>query len=243
MAATASARADYARATDELANRVRSAVQDRAHAGLLTDHVSQAEDTQAALAAVRVLGLDAVSAPLLNNAALTDGDGEILVDSLRVFPPAFSSPARGDDTVDGSDAVLAWRDWALGQMAPRLQIQLDCPVEPIAPDTSTDSWRSSSARMAQLSTLAVPGLDSTVHDLARQDPLSIARGATRAILRRDHPTAAALGRWLALLHHGGTALPLNVELLVEHISLFGSGDPRTALDTAIALELLRGGAG
>ncbi|WP_229909685.1 hypothetical protein [Streptomyces flavofungini] len=109
-----------------------------------------------------------------------------------------------------------------------------------APDDSgprdTD-WQRWSVRMGQLSPLALPGLDGPVHSAARAAPLALARGATRAVLRRDFPTAARITRWLALLGAEGVALPLDPVPLLAHLRLHGGG-PRLALDVAIARRLL-----
>lgn len=106
--------------------------------------------------------------------------------------------------------------------------------EPAAPGTPWQAW---SVRMGQLSPLALPGLDGPVHAAARAAPLALARGATRAVLRRDYPTAARIARWLALLGAEGRPLPLDPVPLVEHLRLYGGG-PRLALDVAIAGRLL-----
>ncbi|MFI6642596.1 hypothetical protein [Streptomyces sp. NPDC050504] len=98
-------------------------------------------------------------------------------------------------------------------------------------------WQVWSVRMGQLSPLALPGLDGPVHGAARSAPLALARGATRAVLRRDFPTAARITRWLALLAADGVPLPLDPVPLVEHLRLHGGG-PRLGLDVAIARRLL-----
>jgi hypothetical protein len=91
--------------------------------------------------------------------------------------------------------------------------------------------------MGQLSSLALPGLASPVHEAARGGVLGLARGATRAMLRRDFPTAARITRWLAWLAAQGTRLPLDPAPLTAHLGLVGGGD-RLALDVAIARRLL-----
>ncbi|GAA4665733.1 hypothetical protein [Streptomyces youssoufiensis] len=111
-----------------------------------------------------------------------------------------------------------------------------------APASATEAagldWQRWSVRMGQLSPLALPGLDGPVHRAARGAPLALARGASRALLRRDHPTAARIVRWLALLGSDGVPLPLELPPLIEHLELFGGGGPRLALDLAIARRLL-----
>ncbi|MFJ2774961.1 hypothetical protein [Streptomyces sp. NPDC087300] len=98
-------------------------------------------------------------------------------------------------------------------------------------------WQAWSVRMSQLSPLALPGLDGPVPDAARAAPVALARGATRAVLRRDFSTAARITRWLALLAGDGIRLPLDPVPLVEHLGLHGGGT-RLALDIAISRRLL-----
>ncbi|MBB5934728.1 hypothetical protein [Streptomyces zagrosensis] len=99
-------------------------------------------------------------------------------------------------------------------------------------------WQRWSVRMGQLSPLALPGLEGPVHAAARGAPLALARGASRAMLRRDYPTAIHIVRWLALLSAEGVRLPLELPPLLEHLELLGGGGPRLALDLAIARHLL-----
>jgi len=94
--------------------------------------------------------------------------------------------------------------------------------------------------MAQLSTLALPGLDSAVHEAARQGAVPLARGTCWAILRRDYALAARLGRWLALVHGQGAAVPLDPAPLLDHLLLFGGVEARTVLEAEIARHLLKG---
>lgn len=229
------ARADYAHAVDALAARVLEALWVGQDAGLLVEHVRQTGDVIAALAAVRVLGADALAAHLLKQIPLTPPECELLAESLRLFP--LTTITRDAHT----SVITAWRDWALARVAARCHGDLPAvavPRDTVAGDPA--AWRDWSATMAQLSVLAVPGLDSPVHELARHNPLALARGATRAVLRRDHPTAAALGRWLALLHTEGIALALDASSLAEHVGILGGGESRTALDSGIAQDMLQG---
>ncbi|WKX11860.1 hypothetical protein [Streptomyces sp. NL15-2K] len=94
-----------------------------------------------------------------------------------------------------------------------------------------------SLRMARLASLALPGLHSPVHDAARSGALALARGATRALLRRDFATAARITRWLAWLTADGVPLPVDAALLTDDIMLRGGGD-RCLLDAAISRRLL-----
>lgn len=103
-----------------------------------------------------------------------------------------------------------------------------------------EGWVPWSVRMGRLASLALPGLDGPVHDRARGGGTALARGATRAVLRRDFSTAARITRWLAWLAADGVQLPVDVSLLVEELALRGHDAGRCALDTAIARCLLKG---
>lgn len=111
-----------------------------------------------------------------------------------------------------------------------------------APTSTTEAagldWQRWSVRMGQLSPLALPGLDGPVHQAARAAPLALARGASRALLRRDHPTALRIVRWLAFVGAEGVPLPLELPPLIDHLDLIGGGGPRLALDLAIARRML-----
>ncbi|MEV5513210.1 hypothetical protein AB0L50_09820 [Streptomyces flaveolus] len=101
-----------------------------------------------------------------------------------------------------------------------------------------EGWVPWSLRMGRLASLALPGLDGPVHHVARSHALALARGATRAVLRRDFTTAARITRWLAWLAADGVEVPLDVVLLTRDIALRGGDAGRCTLDTAIARRLL-----
>ncbi|MBC3841285.1 hypothetical protein GXW82_16180 [Streptacidiphilus sp. 4-A2] len=91
--------------------------------------------------------------------------------------------------------------------------------------------------MAKLSPLAVPGLDSPVHEAALRDLRALGRGTVRAMLRRDYRTAARIARWLALGQARGLEPPLRLAPLFRQIRLFGGPGARTALDVRIGERL------
>ncbi|MCF3124243.1 hypothetical protein IPZ68_31710, partial [Streptomyces arenae] len=128
-------------------------------------------------------------------------------------------------------------DPGAGGVADRPGSGTGTPTDTPPADAPGTPWQAWSVRMGQLSPLALPGLDGPVHAAARAAPLALARGATRAVLRRDYPTAARIARWLALLGAEGRPLPLDPVPLVDHLRLYGGG-PRLALDVAIAGRLL-----
>ncbi|MVO85555.1 hypothetical protein GPA10_12525 [Streptomyces sp. p1417] len=146
----------------------------------------------------------------------TDADG---------IPAAAEGTERNGPVTAGVAGALAPRPTGAPQLAEA------------GSDPAETTWQTWSTRMGQLSPLALPGLESPVHAMARAAPQALARGATRAVLRRDFPTAARVARWLALLAAEGEPLPLDPAPLVEHLRLHGGG-PRLALDVAIARRLL-----
>jgi hypothetical protein len=217
---------------------------------MVAEHVEKAEDPAAALAAIRILGADTFAPVLLTGEALHPQDAEAVTLSLAALPPSRDvtpAPPAGPE----GPWLMAWRDWGTatvlavltdgGTAAPPTDPMLLPPPGPARAPTESGAgaagWAGWSVRMGQLSTLALPGLDGQVHDAARSSPLGLARGATRAVLRRDYPTAARIVRWLAWLHAEGVSLPLDPAPLVEHIEVMAGGD-RIALDTAIARRLI-----
>ncbi|MFF5563272.1 hypothetical protein ACFY7Z_14420 [Streptomyces sp. NPDC012623] len=209
---------------------------------MVAEHVERAPDPGAALAAVRIIGADAFAPAVLAGAALHARDAEAVAQSFTALPAANPAPAPPDGPETAW--LMAWRDWGTVTLLTVLNGRGADGVtaaRPAAPaGIGGSDWASWSVRMGQLCTLALPGLDGPVHEAARAAPLGLARGATRAALRRDYSTAARIARWLAWLHAEGVELPLDPAPLVEHIALMAAGD-RTALDTAIARRLLTGG--
>ncbi|MEW2389958.1 hypothetical protein AB0933_16575 [Streptomyces venezuelae] len=244
----------YAASAADLALRALDALRGVGGTAMFAEHVERAEDPKAALAAVRVVGADGFAPFLLGDAVFHPQDAAAVTQSFAVFPPAVSTPAPPPDGAV-EPWLVAWRDRATATLLARFTEEADGQPdsELLAPQPAgspvldgrpsgglgdTD-WQRWSVRMGQLSPLALPGLDGPVHFSARTGaaPLALARGATRAVLRRDFPTAARIARWLVLLHTEGVPLPLDPAPLVDHLGLYGAG-PRLALDVAIARRLL-----
>ncbi|MFH8981686.1 hypothetical protein [Streptomyces varsoviensis] len=138
-------------------------------------------------------------------------------DSLPLQPPHPQGPPLCDDS-------------APRHLPPTADDGPDGPVR--------EGWAPWSVRLGRLASLALPGLDGPVHEAARAGALGLARGASRATLRRDFATAARITRWLAWLQADGVALPLDPAPLTNYIRLAGGDGGRLALDTAIARRLL-----
>ncbi|MCX4744017.1 hypothetical protein OG455_00560 [Kitasatospora sp. NBC_01287] len=193
----------------------------------------------ATAAALRVLGPDLFAPGLFTGMPIDAGTATALAEAGHRFG-AFEPPGRGPD-----ELVVGWRDWATAELLTRAgwAVPVHRPdAVPPAPDplTSPSGWQPWSVRMSQLAPLALPGLDSPVHEQARQAPLALARGATRSVLRRDHRTAARLARWLAWLQATGTPVPIEVAPLLRHLAQVGGGSARTTLDLEIARRLPAG---
>ncbi|MDY0810914.1 hypothetical protein [Kitasatospora purpeofusca] len=220
------------------------------------------------LAAARVLGPDVLAPQALGATGPDEQAVLLLAEAHRAFPPsAFPAPAAThlspthssgaeEERAAGAALVTAWRDWgtavllarALGPAADALlpgaageDTDRGAPRPGHAPRPEPYAWQSWSVRMAQLSALALPGLDGPVHDAAREHSLALARGTVRSMLRCDQRVAARLTRWLAWLAADGRELPLEVEPMLERIRAVGDGSARTALELAVAERLLTGG--
>ncbi|MFH8409160.1 hypothetical protein ACH4FX_30875 [Streptomyces sp. NPDC018019] len=260
-------RTAYSRSADHLARRALDALQGAEGAPVAAPHMEAAAsepggDPAVALGAVRVLGADVLAPYILTGRSPSEGETAAVGLALGALPPADPpppAPPRGPE----QPWTVAWVDWGLatslsrlgpaGSPAPAAPLPQGPPRcddtaprrLPATPADALDSpggsvqegWVPWSVRMGQLASLALPGLDGPVHDAARSGVLGLARGATRATLRRDFPTAARITRWLAWLHADGAEPPLDAALLTEYIGLVGGGE-RTALDTAIARRLL-----
>ncbi|MFD0273074.1 DUF6895 family protein [Kitasatospora sp. NPDC127111] len=217
-----------------------SAVSPDAEPPLLTSPPLAAERPlpRAELAAVRVLGPDAFAPTLLAGRAPDAATALTVAQALDVFPAAATDPTRPETAL-----VAAWRDRATTQLLARAGRPTVAPsadhVPSPAPGPDQLGWPGWSVVMAQLSALALPGLDGPVHELARRHDLALARGLVRSMLRRDHRTAARIARWLARTAADGVPARLDLAPVLDRIRLAGDGSARTALDLAIAERLWR----
>ncbi|MFI0262456.1 hypothetical protein ACH4OW_25835 [Streptomyces sp. NPDC017056] len=224
-------------------------------------------DPAVALGAVRIVGADVLAPYVLTGQSPWAGETSAIGLALSALPPAEPpppAPPEGPEAawtmawVDwGLVTVLARVDPAgspvraavLPQGPPRCDDDAPrrMPLTASEPEGAAagddlrggiwEGWVPWSIRMGKLASLALPGLDGPVHAAARSGVLALARGATRATLRRDFPTAARITRWLAWLHAEGVPVPFDPVPLTEHTTLLGGSD-RAALDTAIARRLL-----
>ncbi|GAA1391542.1 hypothetical protein GCM10009639_21540 [Kitasatospora putterlickiae] len=200
--------------------------------------------SKAVLAAVRVLGPDLFAAPLLAGLPLDGPTADAAAEALETFPMTGASPAPGTTSPQPpappeTALANAWRDRATarlvelaGRPAPATGPEPVCPPEPTAAD-----WPRWSVAMARLSALALPRLDGPVHDLARLHSLTLSRGVTRSMLRRDYRTAARLARWLAWNESVGGAAHLELGPVLDRIRAVGDGSTRMWLELSITERL------
>lgn len=223
----ASARAArYARGVEHLTDRVLRALHSPTGLVVSQGWESDPRDPKTVLAAVRVVGPDLFAPALLAGAPFAPDDRAAVEEAFRVFPPA---PGDAPEVALRDRATLALLA-RHGGSPPVPAMRVPVPEEL---DAGWREWREWSARMARLSPLALPGLDTRVHDQADRRVRCLSRGTTRAMLRRDHPTAARLARWLALSQSRGVAPDMDVGAVLGLLEVCG-GSARTALDLAIA---------
>ncbi|MFJ1931302.1 hypothetical protein ACIOGZ_01310 [Kitasatospora sp. NPDC088160] len=224
-------RDEYAAAVERVARRTLDALRGDGGTAAIADPDSAVP--RPTLAALRVLGADLFAPQLLSGAAPDGPTSVLLAEARQAFPAPDSAAASADAAL-----VIAWQDWAAGQVLARTPYGTGAPPPVPPPGPEAVGWQTWSVRMAQLSVLALPGLDGPVHDTARAHTLALARGTVRSMLRRDLPTAARLARWLAWAGAEGRPLRLEVEPVLERIRLAGNGSARTGLELAVARRLL-----
>jgi hypothetical protein len=240
--ASASPHEEFAAAVERMAARALTVLGTAGGAvdGPAADSATALVTSRADLAAARILGADLFAPYLLAQVPLESGHEEVraMAEAFRVFPPEALRTATAGGTI-------AWRDWAAAELLRRSGESTRAAAAPPpggAPAADPGRWSEWSQRMAQLSPLALPGLDSRVHESARRGGVSLGRGVVRAMLRRDYRTAARIARWLALGQASGVDSPVDLGPVLRHIRLFGGPDARTALDLRVA-ELLAGAVG
>jgi len=209
-------------------------------------------DVVAGLGAVRLVGADVFASHVLPGHPLEARDAGVVADAFGAFPPVYQP-------VTQEQRVMAWRDWAMVRLLTRLTGERSAtpapaelwqdwgvtrpvparvartPGEPADVLGPPEDWRRWSVVVAQLSALALPGVGGPVVEAVAREPLALGRGVTRAVLRRDHATAARLARWVALV---GDRVPVDPVPLLEHLRLHAGADARLLLDLAVARHLV-----
>jgi hypothetical protein len=193
---------------------------------------------------MRVLGPDVLAPYTVGGSRFTAEDGEALAAAFAAFP---TDPAP---VLATEPSVPVMRDWATARLLHGLSTGQ--AVDPVADQdlpgdavwvgwTGRDRpWPEWGGFLTQLAPLACPGLDSPIHDQARRRSLDTARGLTRAVLRRDHLSAARLIRWLtaatitSTTDAGPAATVLAPEPVLRHLEVLGDADPLLHLEIAMA---------
>ncbi|MDH6143860.1 hypothetical protein P3T35_005895 [Kitasatospora sp. GP30] len=195
--------------------------------------IAQQPEQVPALAAIRVLGADVLSVYLLAGHAFPAADAQLVHAAVGAFPaPPGTDP-------DG--ALWALRDQALSAALAELGVAADgwpgLAGTAVAP-TEVPHWAAWSTELVRCSSLALPPVASPLREQARRRRLDLVRGVSRALLRRDYPSAAKLARWLALDEQQAPE-PLLAPAL-EHLEFLAADQPRTMLDVALARRFARG---
>ncbi|GGX28691.1 hypothetical protein [Streptomyces lomondensis] len=221
-------------AVRDLASGVVSALRSGDHTHATAPAAVDGEAEGLAVAAVRVLGADALLPSTLLHAPP-------LPDELAVFRKAVEAyPPRAD-----AAPTVVWSHWAMRRTLRRLDPSfVDGPAHGPEPEPDADgldraSWQSLTHQLAVLAALALPGEDCAVARLAGRRSLDVARGFVRAVRRRDWRQAAGAGRWLTLLD--GVPETLGLETGLDFVELMGGEDPLVALQVHAA-RLTRTGA-
>ncbi|RNL82089.1 hypothetical protein EFW17_20185 [Halostreptopolyspora alba] len=219
-----------------LAASVTRALNSPDHPFPLARRVAEIGDDGGGPGAVRVVGADVLAPYLLGDRVPGHDDIEAVRAAVREFPAPPPAPHP--------DPVWAARDWALVRALAVLGVDAtewegvcaeagDGSADPGA--TGSEPWPTWAVGMARLSTLALPHLEGATRTQALARRTDLARGMARAMLRRDHHTAARLARWLALDQRSAPEPLLGSAL--DHLALLGVDESRTALEIALARRI------
>jgi hypothetical protein len=219
-------------AVQDLASSVVSALRGGDHARVAAPGAVDSDAGGIALAAVRVLGSDALLPSVLLDIPPDPDELAVFRKAVESFPPR----------ADAAPTVL-WSHWAMARTLRRL----DPPsaagtageAEPGAGWLDGASWQTLTHQLAVLAPLALPGEECAVTRAAGRRPVDVARGFVRAVRRRDWRQAAGAGRWLTLLD--GVPGTLGLEAGLDFVELMGGQDPQVQLQVRAA-RLLRAGA-
>ncbi|MGA4956310.1 hypothetical protein [Streptomyces lavendulocolor] len=222
----------YAASVESLAECLEKALRDPvSHDGVVAGHVRRAADAKAALAAVRVLGPDVFAPALLAGRSPGPLDREVVAEALRVFPVAPGEPVESMALAEAQAALVTRPHRSDARPGPH-------PAQDTSSMEDDTHWVPFTQLLARMSPLALPGCETALAGLARRRALDVSRGVVRAMLRRDHPTAARLARWSALVHAPGPAeAALRPEPVVGHLVQCGTSSARMALDVAVLQRL------
>ncbi|MEY7976430.1 hypothetical protein AB8O53_08860 [Streptomyces pilosus] len=182
-----------------------------------------AEAGDLALAAVRVLGADALLPGLVRPTPPDPAEVAVFRKAVEAYPP------RPD-----AAPTVRWSHWGMTRALRRLDPSF-LPGPSAEPDTGWlegAGWQYLTHQLAVLAPLAVPGEECAVSALAARRPVDVARGFVRAVRRRDWRQAAGAGRWLTLLP--GVPDTVGLEAGLDFVELMGGQDPLVVLQVQAA---------
>jgi hypothetical protein len=176
------------------------------------------------LAALRVLGADALTPFVLAGHRLDRDDADLMRAAVAAHPLPESAAGM---------ALWQARDWAVASALHSLAAGPAVQPPDLPPIDPEDPWPAWSAELARYSSLALPGLHGHVRDQAVARGLDLARGLYRAMLRQDYLTAARLARWQALDHRDDPFLPS----VLDQLEVLAADRPRVLLEVTVARRL------
>lgn len=182
-----------------------------------------------ALAAVRVLGADALLPGALLRTPPDPAEVAVFRKAVEAHPP------RAD-----AAPTVRWSHWGMARTLRRLDpsVTTGPSAEPDTGWLDGAGWQVLTHQLAVLAPLALPGEECAVSDLAARRPVDVARGFVRAVRRRDWRQAAGAGRWLTLLP--GVPDTVGLEAGLDFVELMGGQDPLVALQVQAARTVRAG---
>ncbi|MFF8382245.1 hypothetical protein [Streptomyces kanasensis] len=222
-------------AVQDLASQVVSALRGGDHSAVFAGTAaSVTSDEDLLLAAVRVLGPDALLPGTLGTSPPHPDDLALFEKAVIAFPPA-----------PDASVTSRWTHWGMTRTLRDLGTAAIVPHDD-EPDTAwvdTLPWQSLTHQLALLAGLALPPVpaaaqassvptapatvESALVRAAGRRTVDIARGFVRAVRRRGWLQAAGAGRWLSVLDDVPDTLGLDTGL--EFVAAMGGDDPRVAL--------------
>lgn len=223
-----------------------------------------AQDDRVALAAIRVLGADALAPYALGGAGTGGGpDAQLVRRALAAYPPGADAsevsrwsyhglaeatraflPDAGTAGSGGTEPAGGGANPGDGQPdADRLPYDSGGGRGPDAGAAAgwllTDPWTRLSHRASQLAALSLPGLAPALAAGLAARTEDLARGFVRAVRRRDWLQAAGVGRWLVRAPDVPDSLGLETGMV--YVRRMSGGDPRVTLHTLAARRFPGGG--
>ncbi|MFD8525655.1 hypothetical protein ACFV2D_37690 [Streptomyces capillispiralis] len=198
------------------------------HARSVPPAGTDGEADELALAAVRVLGSDALLPALLLRTPPDPAEVAVFRKAVEAYPP------RAD-----AAPTVRWSHWGMARALRHADPSFTGPPE--EPGTGwldEADWQFLTHQLAVLAPLALPGEDCALGRLAGRRPVDVARGFVRAVRRRDWRQAAGAGRWLTLL--SGVPDTVGLEAGLDFVELMGGQDPLVALHVQAARQMRAG---